>query len=215
VLLALAGSAWTAGQAILPDMALDTVARYDVVAANRAAEAWSGALLILAGVLLVLAAISLAHRLPTVPGGRGHRSLVVGIAMLGLGGVWLAAGRGAFNLMFVRLTDSEVPRAAALTVLDASGGVAFVPLLLTLPGLLLGPVLLGWGMHRARLAGWAPLVLWVAGLGVFLASEFTFKVGEIVGIGLASAALVLLGLAAERCTKNRQGERVGVIVVGR
>ena len=118
-LLALASSAWAAGQAIGPDMALDSAERYDLVVAARAAESWSGALLVAAGVLLVLAAVSLSRRLPTATGERGHRSLMIATGMLGLGGVWLAAGRGAFNLMFVRLTDPEVPRAAALAVLDA------------------------------------------------------------------------------------------------
>ena len=198
VLIALAGLAWTAGQAILPDMALETAERYDLVAADRASEGWSGALLVLAGVLLVLGALSLGRRLRTVAGSPGHRGVVVGTALLGLGGIWLAAGRGAFNLMFVRLTDPDVPRAAALAVLDAPGDASFAPLLLTLPCLLLGPIVLGVGLRRAVGASWLPVVLWVVGIATFIASEFTVKVGEVAGIGLASVALVLLALASER-----------------
>ena len=204
ILFALAGVAWTTGQAIVPDMALDTAERYDLVAADRAAEAWSGALLVLAGVLLVVAAASLARRSSTAAGARGHRSVAVGTGMLALGGVWLAAGRGAFNLMFVRLTDPEVPRSAALAVLDAPGSVAFAPLLLTLPCLLLGPVVLGVGLRRAGRAGWSPVVLWVVGIAVFLASEFTVKPGEVAGIGIASAALVLLSVAAGRGVRSHR-----------
>lgn len=202
--IALAGLAWTAGQAILPDMALKTAERYDLVAADRAAEGWSGALLVLAGVLLVLGALSLARRLRIEPGARGHRRVVVGGALLGLGGIWLAAGRGAFNLMFVRLTDPDVPREAALSVLDAPAGASFAPLLLTLPCLLLGPVVLGVGLRRAVGASWLPVVLWVVGIGTFIASEFTTKAGEVLGIGLASVALVLLALASERSAPAQQ-----------
>ena len=197
-LIALAGLAWTTGQAVLPDMALETAERYDLVAADRAAEGWSGALLVLAGVFLVLGALSLGRRLRTDAGSPGHRRVIVGTALLGLGGIWLAAGRGAFNLMFVRLTDPDVPRAAALSVLDAPGDVSFAPLLLTLPCLLLGPVVLGMGLRRAVGASWLPVVLWVVGIATFIASEFTVKVGEVAGIGLASVALVLLAVASER-----------------
>ena len=197
-LIALAGLAWTAGQAIVPDMALETAERYDLVAADRAAEGWSGALLVLAGVLLVLAALSLARRLRSEAGSPGHRRVVVGTAMLGLGGIWLAAGRGAFNLMFVRLTDPDVPRTAALAVLDAPGDASFAPLLLTLPCLLLGPVVLGVGLRRAVGASWLPIALWVVGIATFIASEFTVKIGEVAGIGIASVALVLLAVASER-----------------
>lgn len=207
ILLALAGSAWTAGQAILPDMALDTADRYDLVAASRTAESWSGALLVVAGVLLVLAALSLARRLPTGPGERGHRSLAIGTGMLGLGGVWLAAGRGTFNLMFVRLTDPDVPREAALTVLEAPGNAAFAPLLLTLPCLLLGPIVLTVGLRRTGAAGWLPLVVWVVGIAGFIASEFTVKAGEVAGIVLASVGLVMLGAAAGRLSTTTRAAR--------
>lgn len=196
IFLAAAGLSWTGGQAVLPDMALDTADRYDLVAAARGAEALSAALLILAGWFLVLGALALARRPRTE--GRGSRLLAVGTGMLAVGGIWLAAGRGVFNMLFLRVTAPAVPRDTAIAILDAPGGVEFAPLLLTLPALVFGPVLLAIGMRRAGRASWLPLILWVVGIGTFLASEFSFKLGEITGIALASVALALLGRAASR-----------------
>lgn len=197
-LLAVAGLCWTVGQAVVPDMAVETVERYELVSAARGAQALSAALLVLAGWFLVLGALAIARRLATQPVGRGSRLLTIGTGMLALGGIWLAAGRGAFNMLFLRLTHPDVPRDAAITALDTPGGAEFAPLLLTLPALLLGPVLLSIGMRRSGRASWLPLVLWVAGIATFIASEFSSKPGEIVGIALASVALALIGHAASR-----------------
>ena len=200
-LLAAAGASWTTGQAVSPDMAMATAERYDLVAAARTAEALSAALLVLAGCLLVLAAVSLAR---IVPG----RLLAVGTAMLGLGGIWLAAGRGAFNMVFLRATHPDVPRDAGIALLDTPGGIEFAPLLLTLPCLLLGPVLLAIGVRRAGAGAWLPLALWVIGIGTFMASEFTVKAGEVAGIAAASVALVLIGramLPAQSSRTTRSG----------
>ncbi len=86
----------------------------------------------------------------------------------------------------------------ALSVLDGSDGPGFIPLVLTLPCLLLGPVLMGVGARRAGLAGWLPLVLWVLGIGTFVATEFVLKAAEVAGIGVAAVALTLLGAALGR-----------------
>jgi hypothetical protein len=195
-LLAAAGVCWTIGQAVLPDMAMETAARYDLVAASRGAEALSASLLVSAGCLLVLSAVSLAK---VVTG----RLLTVGTALLGLGGIWLAAGRGAFNMVFVRATHPDVPRDAGIALIDTPGGVEFLPLLLTLPCLLIGPVLLAVGLHRAGGASWLPLVLWVAGVATFMASEFTLKAGEVAGIAVASVALSLIGRSAPVAQSSR------------
>lgn len=191
ILLGAAGACWAAGQAVLPDMGLETAERYDAVSAQRGLEAASAGLLVLAAVFLVAGALVVATRAPRT------RLVRVGTLLTALGALWLVGGRAAFNLMFYRLTGPDVPREAALTVLDSPSGTGFVPLVLMLPALLLGPLLLAVGLRRAGLAGWAPLVLWVAGIGIFLAAEFTLKAGEVVGVGLAGTALALTGRAVD------------------
>lgn len=198
LLMLLAGAAWTAGQAVLPDMGMEWAARLDAVAGARGAQTLSIALFVLAGILLVAAAVA-AARVPTV--GRGARSVGVGTVLLGVGGIWLAAGRGAFNMEMYRLTDAAVARDAAVDVLAADVGPGFVPLLLALPALLLGPVVLSIGARRAGRAGnlpWAALACWVVGIGTFMATEFTVKAGEVAGIAVATVGLTLLGTALTR-----------------
>ena len=149
----------------------------------------------MAGILLVAAAI-VAARVPAA--GRGARAIGVGTVLLGVGGIWLAAGRGAFNLQMYRLTDPAVAPDAALDVAAADVGPGFVPLLLALPALLLGPVLLAVGAGRAGSAGRRRGSPWPAGCwasGTFMASEFTVKAGEVVGIAVATVGLTLLGTA--------------------
>jgi len=195
ILLGAAGLAWLLGQAVLPDMGMRTADRYDAVADATTLEAWSAALLVVAGVLLVLGALATSRALHDVRG-RGARLIRLGTAMLALGGLWLVGGRGVFNMTFLRVTNDEVPRDVALTILDDGGGAEFIPLLLTLPCLLLGPCFLAVGLRRAGRAGWLPLAAWVVGIGIFLGTEFTIKVGEIAGVGLAGLALALIGWSA-------------------
>lgn len=194
LLLAAAGTAWAVGQAVLPDLGSTTAERYENVAAARDMEVLSAALFFTAAILLVLGALSLAR---LVPAGRGRRPMAVGVRLLALGGIWLAAGRGAFNLEFLALTGPDVPQNVALGLLEESGGLAFVPLVLTLPCLLLGPVLIGIGVIRAG-GRWWGLALWVVGIGTFVATEFAVKPAEIVGIALAGAGLAVLGSADVR-----------------
>jgi len=192
VLLGLAGLSWAVAQALLPDMGLAWSDRLAAVAEAPARQEVATALLVAAGCLLVGSAIAVA-RVPR--SGRGARLTLVGTVLLGLGGVWLAAGRGAFSLMMARMTAPEVPREAALSVAEAESGLGFLPLLLCLPALLLGPVLLGIAVRRNGTAGWLPLACWVAGIATFVASEFTFKLGETIGIAVAATGLLLLGRA--------------------
>lgn len=187
--LGVAGACWTAGQALLPDTGLEWAERYDAVAGSRGAQAASTVLLFLAGAALVVAALGLARSL-----GPGRRAVTVGTVLLGLGGVWLCAGRAAFNLQFLAATAPEVPREQGLAVLESSSP-AFAVFPLTLLALLLGPVVLGVAVRRTT---WLPLLLWVLGIALFVMTEFQVKAGEVIGIGLASAALVLLGLALTR-----------------
>lgn len=203
VLLGAGGLAWLLGQAVLPDMGLQTSERYDAVADARGLEAWSTGLLVVAGCLLVLGALALSRTLVDVRG-PGSRLIRIGVPMLALGGVWLVAGRAAFNMVFLRVTNDDVPRAVAIDMLGDGGGAEFIPLLITLPCLLVGPVLLALGLRRAGLAGWLPPVVWVVGIGLFLATEFTVKAGEIVGIGIAAVALTLIGWSASRPTPSSE-----------
>lgn len=191
LLLAAAGAAWTVAQAVLPDLGSTAADRYENVATSRDMEALSAALFFVAAILLVLGALSLTRH---TPAGRGRRPMAIGIRLLAVGGIWLAAGRGAFNLEFLSLTGPDVPKDVALGLLEDSGGLAFVPLVLTLPCLLLGPVLIGIGMIRAG-GHWWGLALWVAGIGTFVATEFAVKSAEITGIALAAVGLAMFGAA--------------------
>jgi hypothetical protein len=198
VLLLLAGTAWTAGQAVLPDMGLEWEARLAAVAEARGAQTLSTGLFILAGILLVAAAVT-AARVPAA--GRGARAIGIGTLLLGIGGIWLAAGRGAFNMQMYRLTDPAIAPDAALDIAAADVGAGFVPLLLALPALLLGPVVLAVGAHRAGGAGqlpWLALACWVVGVGTFMATEFTVKAGETAGVAVATVGLTLIGAALVR-----------------
>lgn len=195
VLLALAGLTWTTGQAVLPDMGLTIEERYARVADAPTLQALATALLFTAGGLLLLANLSAARH---VPQGRGQRVVIVGVAMTSLGGLWLAAGRAIFSLQFLTLTEAEIPRESALLLLESSSGPALIPLALTLPCLLLGPVLLGLGIARARIGSWLLFVLWLFGIGVFLAAEFRVKAVEVAGIAIAAVALTMMGRALNR-----------------
>lgn len=204
ILLGGAGLSWLAGQAVLPDRGLTTAERYEAVVGSQPAEAWSAALLVVAGCLMVLGAVSTARATSAI-GGRGARLTRWGTAMLALGGMWLVGGRAAFNMVFLRVTDDAVPREVALSVLDDPGGFEFLPLVLTLPCLLLGPVLLAVGLRRAEVARWTPLMVWVVGIATFVITEFATKIGEVVGIGLAAAALLMIGLAVARASSDVPG----------
>jgi hypothetical protein len=179
-------------------MGLEWGPRLDAVAAARGAQTLSAGLFVVAGMLLVAAAVA-AARVPVA--GRGARALGIGTLLLGLGGVWLAAGRGAFNLQMYRMTDPAVARDTALDVAAADIGPGFVPLVIALPALLLGPVLLAIGARRVGRGGnlpWVALACWVAGVGTFMATEFTVKAGEVAGLAVATVGLTLLGTALAR-----------------
>jgi hypothetical protein len=197
LLMALGGAVWTAGQALLPDMGFAWADRLAAIAADRPGQALSAGAFVLAGVLLVAAAV-VASR--ATPAGRGAGLSRAGVLLLGFGGVWLAAGRGAFNLLTYRLTDPSVERAAALEVAAADVGSGFVVLVLMLPALLLGPVLLAAGLIRAGAGGpaWAALACWAAGVGAFVVSEFSVKAVEVAGLAVATVGLALLGVVLTR-----------------
>ena len=102
-------------------MGLQTSERYEAVANARDLEALSAGLLVIAGCLLVLGALALTRTLVDLRG-PGARLVRAGTPMLALGGVWLVAGRAAFNMVFLRVTTDDVPRTVAISMLDAGGG---------------------------------------------------------------------------------------------
>ena len=194
----LAALSWTLGQGLLPDMGTHTTDRYDAVSANPQLQSLSGGLLIIAGAFLVLGALAATYRLGAWGAAKGRALMLTSCALTGLGGLWLVGGRGAFNLMFVRIVETDsITTPAAVELLDSSGGVGFVPLVLMLAGLLLGPVLLAVGVKRAGLAGWLPLAVWIAGIVTFLGTEFQIKAAETAGIALAGVGLILTAHAID------------------
>lgn len=192
VLLTTAGAAWLAGQAVLPDLGTTWEERYAAVADARHLEALSAGLFVVAGAALVLGALAVSRRAV------GRRTVTVGAALTALGGLWLVGGRAAFNLTFYRVTEATVARDVAVDVLEAPVGPGFVPLVLLLPALLVGPALLAIGSRGPGAAGWLPLACWVVGLGVFLGTEFASKAGEVGGIAVAALGLALVGRAVDR-----------------
>lgn len=102
----LAALSWPLGQGLLPDLGTGTSDRYDAVSANPALESLSAGLLVLAGAFLVLGSLAAIYRLATVVASRGRSLMLAGSALTGLGGLWLVGGRGAFNLMFVRIVET-------------------------------------------------------------------------------------------------------------
>lgn len=204
----LAGLSWALGQGVLPDMGTDTASRYDAVAAAPTLESLSAALLVLAGIFLVLGSMAAVHRLAAWTGTTGRRLMLAGTALTGLGGLWLVGGRAAFNLMFVRVVETEsLSQGTAIALLDSSGGAGFVPLVLMLPCLLLGPVLLAVGLKRSSLAGWLPLAAWVIGIAAFIGTEFQIKAVETAGIAIAGVGLALAARALDTVPAPSVGAR--------
>jgi hypothetical protein len=204
--LALAAATWTGGQALLPDMGSSLGSRIEAVSAARSAEQAATVLLFLAGVALVVGATALRR---SAPFAERPRLAGVGAIALGLGGVWLCTGRAAFNLQMIKATDPDVTPSNAVDVLSASEGWAFAPFPLTLLALLLAPVLLSLSTSAGWLSRGLPVILWVVGMGVFVATEFTVKVGEVAGVAIAGIGLVLAGVALSRersATRGRHEE---------
>lgn len=193
-LFGLAGITWWLGQTLLPDMGMEWADRLAAVASARDRQGAAAAFFFIAGWSLVLAAIAAIRQVPT---GRGSRLITIGVACLGLGGVWLAALRGAFTMTLYQATDPQVPVDAAIALVSVESA-AFVAILPMLPALLLGPIALAVGLRRAAMTSWLPLALWVVGIGTFMATEFTIKAAESAGIALAAIALVLMGMALSR-----------------
>lgn len=188
--LGLGAAAWVAGQAALPDLGTGFEDRLAAVAAARGAQQLATVLLFLAGVALVVAATGLRTRASAGP---RPRLATAGSVALGLGGIWLCAGRAAFNLQMLKASSEGVDVATGLAVLEGSEGAGFAPFPLTLLALLVAPLLLAASAPHGR--RWIPAACWVVGIGIFLAGEFRAPLVEVVGVSVAAVGLLLAGSA--------------------
>jgi hypothetical protein len=163
------------------------------VSAHPAPELISAVLFLIGGVLLVLASIGLAN---LGDEGRGRTLVQWGAGLIGIGGLWMAAGRAMFEAIVYALAKADTPAAArSLEQIGNSAGTGvFVPLLLAL---IVGPILLTLGLARRNLTSRWLAVAWFAGLLVFLATE-TSKLGNLVGFGAMMAVLAVCGLAVRK-----------------
>jgi hypothetical protein len=163
------------------------------VSAHRAPELVSAILFLAGGILLVLASIGLAQLARAV---RGGALVQAGAALLGISGLWMAAGRAMFEAIVYALSATDTPASAAsLEQIGNSVGTAiFIPLLLAL---IAAPVLLAFGLGRGGIAPRWLGAVWFAGLIVFLGTE-TSKLGNLIGFGTMMGVLAAFGLAVAR-----------------
>ena len=175
------------------------------VAAHRTPELLSAVLFVAGGILLVLAAIGLAG---AVGAGRGRTLVQLGAASLGIGGLWMAAGRAMFEaIVYALAATNTAASAASLERIGNSAGTAiFIPLLLVLVA---GPILLTIGLGRAGLASCWLAAVWFAGLIVFLGTE-TSKLGNLVGFGTMMAVLAVIGLRIGASGEERRASALRI-----
>ena len=164
------------------------------VAARRTPELLSAGLFLIGAVLLGLAAFGLAGTV----GGRGGRLASIGVAVSGIGALWIGIGRAMYSFLLYAATNTDLDHRGASTVFegitDSLGFTIFLPLLLALIG---GPFLLGVGLWRARLTPpWVP-ALWLVGAIAFEAVEGD-KLAEAATFGPMMLALATLGLSLVR-----------------
>jgi hypothetical protein len=177
------------GQAVLPTLPGDPVAKVAVVAANQTAVTISAAAFLASGILTVLAMMAL--NTADVPRARGL--VTVGMVLTAVGALWPVGGRAAFNLIMLALAGGEdrASAAAAAHAIDGSGTLAI--LLLTLAAFALGPVILVIGLWRAGIAPVWPALLWFVGVVVVNGAEESSRPVSSVGMLAAATALTWLG----------------------
>ena len=170
------------------------------VSAHRGPELLSAGLFVIGGILLVLSAIGLAG---VVREGRGRTLVQAGAALLGIGGLWMAAGRAMFEGIVYALasTDTSASAASLEQIGNSAGTAIFIPLLLSL---IAGPIVLAFGLGRMGVAPRWLAAVWFAGLIVFLGTE-TSKLGNLIGFGTMMGVLVALGLAVRNQAAVKSG----------
>jgi hypothetical protein len=174
------------------------------VAASRAPELAAAGLFLLAAILLIPAAIGLAHLVH----GRGAKLTATGAILLGVGALWIAAGRAMYSFLLYALASPKLPQATAATSLEQIGNSSafaiFLPLLLAL---IIGPVLLTVGLSRAGLARWWIAPIWLVAAVAYASGLETSRLGSLVSFGPMMAALAYLGLQTLRATPTSAQSR--------
>lgn len=165
------------------------------VAASRGPELVSAALFLLAAILIVPASIGFAGLVR----GRGARLTGSGSVLLGLGALWIAAGRAMYSFLLYALASPKLSQATAANTLDQIGNSAgfaiFLPLLLAL---ILAPILLTIGLWRARLSRWWIAPIWLAATVAYVQGLETSRLGALLSFGPMMATLAYLGAQAVR-----------------
>jgi hypothetical protein len=174
--------------------------------AGQHAGAWlaAGLLSALTPFLLIpgLAALAaMVHR-------RGARVVRVGAGLLGVGSIAASVHASGYFGMYDVLARSGVDDAAVRAVDSASeSSPFFVPfILLFMLGMLLGPIVLGVGLRRARLVPvWAPLAAVVFAVAGGTGGVAAGAVGLVAFVALAAAVARALPLASPDAHAEHRG----------
>lgn len=201
-----AGLAIFAGMAVRSDNSDATANQLADVAASRTPELISFFLLMLGAVLIIPAAMSLA----SLSTNRGGRLIYVGACLFTLSVITLSAGWAMSKLMLYSATESGMPAEQELAFYDQLTGSAahaiFLPLILAF---LFGPLLVAIGLRMSGVIPIWPVVLWIVGSAIFVATE-GIRAGEVIGLGLSHVlalgwiGLVLIRLPDEQAVSSSE-----------
>jgi hypothetical protein len=179
------------------------------VAANRDPELISAALFLLAAVLLIPASAGMA----TLVRDRGARLTTIGGILLGIGALWIAAGRAMYGFLLYALASPDLAHGIAVAALegiaDSSGFAIFLPLLLAL---ILAPILLTIGLWRAGLAHWWIAPVWLVAAVAYVQGLETSRLGSLVSFGPMMVVLAYLGARSMRGTRTSRQRKLDHLV---
>ncbi|MGN6577410.1 MAG: hypothetical protein ACTHKG_17190 [Nocardioides sp.] len=150
--------------------------------------------------------------------GRGARVVRTGAGLLGVGSVAASVHASGYFGMYDVLARSGVDDAAVRAVDSASeSSPFFVPFIaLFMAGMLVGPIVLGVGLRRARLAPvWAPIAAVVFAVAGGTGGVAAGVVGLVAFVALSAAAARTLRLASPDANAEHRGPRPAGGPVGR
>jgi hypothetical protein len=150
--------------------------------------------------------------------GRGANVVRVGAALLGTGSIAASVHAAGYFGMYDVLARSDVDPTAVRAVDSASeSSPFFVPFIaLFMAGMLLGPIVLGVGLRRARLAPvWAPIAAVVFAVAGGTGGVAAGAVGLIAFVALSAAVARALRLASPGAHAEHRGPRPAGDTVGR
>jgi len=194
VLLGAAAVALLLAQALLPAVPSESADQVAYFAGHRAAATVAAAAFLIAAACLVVGTAAAAGAVVD----RGRTLARIGVVVTGIGALWPAVGRATFDLVMVALTGKLHGTAAVDAASAITNSAALALLLVTLLAFVVGPVLLGLGLWRAGAGSWLPAALWLIGVLVVNATDTSSKVGSVIGMLLAAAALAWIGIAVPR-----------------